>query len=162
MQVVVNKSDLISGNDSIYVSVMYGDNVDVNLADQPPGSIVLSVSPSAVERLPIGGRLVKTWRETEKSTIVFTEAKRRIEEIFPEYSQRNANHELESYVLSYGSEPTKWPANVRARKDEIDRCWNYVDAVRAKSNNLVGAALAADPTADGNWPTRIAPYVPGK
>ena len=88
MQVVVRKSSLSSGGDVI-VLASYGDDIDVQLADQPQGTVILSVSDESIENTSVGMRLVKQWREKNKQATVSSEARRRITDVFPEDLQNN-------------------------------------------------------------------------
>jgi hypothetical protein len=67
---------------------------------------------------------------------------------------------LNGYITTYGADTTTWPTYQQNRLAEINRCWQYVNDVRAKANAMGEAQLPIDPTADGNWPTVIPPYVP--
>jgi hypothetical protein len=139
----------------------YGD--DVVVPDQP-GSVILSVPNAAVTMvqsgIPSPMMLVGNWREQNKETILRGEAGRRILDVFPEHSQRNASFELQSYILEYGADSSLWPTDEQARKTEIERCVDYIHDVRERCNQYIGSKMPTDPTADENWPARINAYQP--
>lgn len=159
MQAVVTRSEL-SGSE-VTVVATFDDHINVDIKQYGQDATLLSVPNTAIQnrfgQVPI---LTGDWRSSSKVQVLSAEATRRIDETFPDYSQRNAIAELEGYMLSSGVDPSKWTAVQRGRKAEIDRCWNYVNAVRAANTKMMSAALPSDPTADSNWPTRISPYQP--
>jgi hypothetical protein len=142
---------------------------DITVMFMPSQAVQISASPStppdssAGPIMPVTPNipyLVKTWRVDFATNVLAGEANKRIVAVFPEYSQRNANAEINNYITAYGAVVSSWPAYQQSRKAEIDRCWAYVNDVRAKANAMGGAPLPVDPTADGQWPTVISPYVP--
>ena len=174
MHVFVRRSDLAAPNqDAVPIVGYYNDETevpadahgaDVTMFSVPDWAIVNNY-PSEYNMVPPGSRpigptLPKNWRETYRASIVGEEAARRILEVFPEYSQRNSVSELNGYILQFGTNVTEWPNRARNRKAEIDRCWNYVNAVRTRHGALANTTLPSDPTADSVWPSRIAPYQP--
>jgi hypothetical protein len=174
MQVFVARAELTGAADEIViVRGSYDDNVVISTNAHGDGMIILSVLPTAILREGAAGdpaaagqvwpqppRLVTDWRESSKTQIVGGEANRRIVDVFPDYSQRNSNSEMNSYITQYGTDSATWPAGAQSRKAEIDRCWTYVNAVRDNANAMTATTLPVDPTGDGNWPTRVPPYVP--
>ena len=161
MQVFVRRSDLTL--DSVPVIGTYDDSVRIDPAQHGGDMVVLSlppnavISPTAEISMPM---LVTGWREANKQQIISAQATKLIDDVFPEYSQRNSTAELTGYIATYGADSNKWPDAARKRKAEIDRCWSYVNAVRNKSTAMMRASLPVDPTANSNWPTRIASYQP--
>jgi len=99
--------------------------------------------------------LASTWRD-DAEKIINGEANRRIIEVFPDYKQRNSTAQMQMAVNAYGSDSTIWPPEAKTFKNEYDRGWTYVAAVRERTPLLI-ADLPPDPTADGYWPTRITP-----
>jgi hypothetical protein len=164
MQVFVKKSDLTASTtkDDILVLAMIEDGVELPRGTYGSDIAVLSLPPSAVVQSGMTGMstLAPGWRNKFKTEAVGSESSKRILDVFPEHSQRNSMQELNSYVMQYGAESSKWPAAAQARKGEIDRCWNYVNAVRAAHKGMMAKAMAFDPTSDGQWPAKIAPYQP--
>jgi hypothetical protein len=122
---------------------------------------VLSLPTTAVARIedPVtkiaSTVLASDWR-SNASMIVNMEAQRRILESFSEFMQRNATNSTNDSLLRYGPDKTSWPQSAKDNQAAAEAGWDYVAAVREKSDALE-AALPVDPTADSNWPTRIAP-----
>src|SRR4029453_16900036 len=94
------------------------------------------------------------WRERLSATVMQAEADRRINEVFPPSEQLAAMHEALDLALKHGTDVSQWPADARDRKAEIDSNWNYVREVNARAQQY--RTVPFDPTADKNWPTRIA------
>jgi hypothetical protein len=162
MQVLVRRSALtLATDEAVPVMAYYEDSVEITADMQRPEFATLSLPGHAIRTGPALPSLAPGWREESKSQIVCGEAKRRILSVFPEHSQRNSMYEVNSYLTEYGTSLGKWPAAAQQRKAEIERCWTYVNAVRNAASDMLKSALAADPTADSHWPTRIAPYQPG-
>lgn len=162
MQAFVPKSALNSSPSEIVgVVAFYDDNVNVDIDSHGPGMTLFSVPPAALNntsgQIPT---LVQNWRNLYQPQILGGEATRRINAVFPDYSQRNSNSEINGYIVQYGADSSQWPTYQQNRKAEIDRCWAYVNEVRAKANAMAEMQLPNDPTADANWPTVISPYVP--
>lgn len=128
----------------------YDDSVTVDPKWHGIDAVIVSVPASEIISMIDGMFLLPGWRNKIKPE---AEAERRISEVFPDYSQRNAIAEIEGYILQHGADATKWPNAAKQRKEEIDRCWNFVSAVRKAS-----AKQGANPLADNAWPTKIAPY----
>lgn len=161
MKAFINRGDLTSGGDKVPIVALYDDTTLVS--DQAHGgSVQVTVQPSAIVSDEYGIQyLTGDWRAAgNQQQIVSAEATRRIDAMFPEYSQRNSIAETNGYILQYGIDTGKWPKAARDRKAEIDRCWNYVNAVRSKATAMMKGALPTDPTANANWPTVISPYQP--
>jgi len=162
MQVFVRRSALtLATDEAVPVMAYYEDSVEITADMQRPEFATLSLPGHAIRTGPALPSLAPGWREENKSQIVSGEAERRILDVFPEHSQRNSMHEVYAYLTGFGADAGKWPASAQRRRAEIDRCWSYVDAVRNTATEMLKSALAADPTADSHWPTRIAPYQSG-
>jgi hypothetical protein len=116
----------------------------------PPGM------PANVTGIPSLG-LISTWRD-HADIIVNGEANRRIVDVFPEYKQRNSTSTYQQAQTAYGIDPSVWPPEAQAFKDEYDRGWSYVNAVRERTTSLI-PSLPPDPTEDSYWPTRITPPI---
>jgi len=177
MQVFVRRADFTGQPDEVvYVQATYDDTTTVDptsydgnlitILSLPPGAVLITRATPPAEGdpppLPADTRpkLSTTWRTDYATNVLTGEANRRITAAFPDYSQRNSNAELNGYITTYGADATVWPAYQISRKAEIDRCWNYVNSVRASANAMGSQSLPLDPTANGNWPTVISPYVP--
>lgn len=161
MQVFVRRSDLtLATGEAVPVMGYYEDSAAITPQMQRPGFTLLSLATTAMQPGPLMSELVTGWRESNKPQIVYGEAGRRILDVFPEHSQRNSVHEINSYLTQHGADSSRWPATARARQAEIDRCWTYLNAVRATANAMLKSALPADPTRDSHWPTRVGPYQP--
>jgi len=161
MQVCVLRTDLTGASDeNVRVLASYDDSVVVDSAWHP-GTTVMTFTADAVQNLGDIPNLVPGWRNTYQTSVLAGEANRRIITCFPDYSQRNANAEINGYITTYGTTVSAWPTGPQNRKAEIDRCWTYVNDVRGKANAMGEQTLPVDPTADANWPTVVAPYVPG-
>jgi hypothetical protein len=142
---------------------MYEDAQVIDLTTVKPQWTIMSVAGSYIQNDPYlsARQLQPAWREPNKTQILSYEANARIQAVFPDYSQRNANNEMNGYITTYGANSASWPSAQQSRKAEMDRCWTYVSAVRASANNAGNVALPADPTDDSHWPTRVPAYVPG-
>ena len=162
MQVFVNRSDLtLAANEAVPVLGYYDDAQPIDRAAHGASAAILSLSAGAVVNTSLGmPTLAAGWREANKQRIASAEATRRIDAAFPEYSQRNSLAELTGYLAEHGADAGRWPAAAGRRKAEIDRAWDYVNAVRAAAGGLVKAALPADPTADSHWPRTMTAYQP--
>lgn len=160
MQVFVSRNTLTGlADENVHVIASYEDAVLIDPAVHGTGATIMIMPVDAVQ-MGVPMSLVQDWRTRFEVQIITGEANKRIIAAFPDYSQRNANAEINGYITSYGADSSAWPAGPQSRKAEIDRCWQYVNDVRAKANALGEAMLPVDPTADGNWPTVISPYVP--
>jgi hypothetical protein len=161
MQVFIKRSDLTGAADE-HANIMasYDDSVAVDPTWHGSDKTVMSVPPVVINYAGGLPSLFPDWRNNVGTQVLTGEANLRITAVFPDYSQRNANAEINGYITSYGADTTVWPAAAQSRKAEIDRCWSYVNEVRAKANAMSEISLPLDPTADGNWPTRVPPYVP--
>jgi hypothetical protein len=161
MQIFVDKTTLTgAGDEVVTVFGAYDDTATVASNAHGPNATVLTLPIDAIVTTQPPMTLVQDWRTTYNAQVLNGEANKRIVAVFPEYSQRNSNAELNNYITTYGANAGAWPAAQQSRKAEIDRCWQYVNDVRTKANAMAEAALPVDPTADANWPTVIAPYVP--
>lgn len=177
MQVFVKRADLTAATppDPIPVIATYADDPAVPYATHDPSNsnpsavTVLYLPSSAVERteITLSGTditiqqtsLADDWRNNN-TMIVNSEANRRIVDVFPEYKQRNSTATYQQCVTAYGLDSTAWPPEAKTFKDEYDRGWAYVNAVRETSGTLT-PSMPPDPTSDTYWPTRIAPIVFG-
>jgi hypothetical protein len=160
----VAKTDLTLAADEVVSCLMlFGDADAIPSGAVASTQTVMSVDGSSwiVGSTYSPVKVLKSgWREPNKTQILSYEANRRIIAVFPDYSQRNANAELNGYITQYGTNTSTWPAYNQQRNAEITRCWNYVNAVRQNANGMGTVALPADPTDDSHWPTVISPYVP--
>ena len=173
MQVFVKRADLTASTppDPIPVIATYTDfptlpysTHDASMSS-PSVVTVLYLPNTAVERteftLPDSDitlkqtSLVPSWRDNAP-TIINAEANRRIEEVFPDYKQRNSTAAYQIATQSYGNNPTTWPIEAKNFKNEYDRGWAYVNAIREVTVPLT-ATMPPDPTSDTYWPTRITP-----
>jgi hypothetical protein len=160
MQVFILRSDLTGASDeNARVMASYDDAIVVDMAWHP-NATVLTVTPDAIQNTGGIPNLFSGWRNTMQTPVLSGEASRRINNCFPDYSQRNANAEINGYITLYGTTVSTWPTEAQSRKAEIDRCWTYVNDVRGKANAMGEQSLPVDPTADANWPTVASPYVP--
>lgn len=154
-KVFVKRSDLSNDGGDTDILAYYDDNVEIDPKAHGDNAVMLTAPASAIA----GMKLVAGWRDKYRQQIIAHEATNRIYDVFPEYSQRNSIMELDSYIIQFGTDVTKWPAAARARKGEIDRCWNYVNSVRSKATAMSqGGPLPANPSSDANWPMRISQY----
>jgi hypothetical protein len=167
MQVFTPRSGLTgAANEAAVIMMSFPDGFVYPPTAMLAAWTVLSVSdamviPKVIPYLQSSTMVLQTnWRADNPTQTVSYEANRRITTTFPEYSQRNSNSEINGYITTYGADTTTWPAAEQARKAEVDRCWNYVNAVRNIANAMVLSALPVDPTDDSHWPTVISPYVP--
>lgn len=159
MKVFIKGADMASGKDARIIAV-YEDDIAIDAKAHGDDAIMLTGVPRTAVKSDINGMMLASdWRQmSDTRQVVSGEATKRIEEVFPSYSQLNTVMEVEQYILKYGTDAAKWPANVKQRKAEIDRCWDYVNAVRSASATMAKASLPVDPTADARWPNKIAPY----
>jgi hypothetical protein len=166
MQVFVNRADLtaIPNPDPFPVVATYADSPwvpinahgDVATVITLPGTVVQTIKETLAENLVISKRVLNsTWRDNAEG-IVNNEAGRRIEDVFPDYKQRNSTATYQQCVTAYGSNTSVWPIEAKTFKDEYDRGWSYVNAVRERTPPLI-ASMPPDPTANNYWPTRIDP-----
>jgi hypothetical protein len=163
MQVIVPQASLtLAPDELVNIMMSFQDNQTFDPSVVVAGWTVFSVPNSAitVDATKTTHVLVTGWRSSNAQQTVSYEATARINAVFPDFSQRNANAELNGYITTYGADTTTWPAYQQQRKTEIDRCWTYVNSVRTTANTMAGAALPADPSDDSHWPTRVPPYVP--
>lgn len=174
MQVFVKRADLTTtpAPDPLLVVASY-------LADSPPvpytahgdpaDVTVIYVPTTAVlqDRLILPGNIIvprtildPDWRSNVER-IINSEANRRIEEVFPDYKQRNSTATYQQCLTAYGNDPNIWPIEAKDFKNEYDRGWAYINAVRERTTALI-TSLPPDPSADAHWPTRIDPvhFVP--
>jgi hypothetical protein len=157
MQVFVMPGDLNSLAETVHVVGTFEDSVTLERSWYER-FVRLSLPSSALRNTMNGMTLESGWREANKRLLFGGEATRRIDEVFTEYSQLNANAEMNEYIREYGAATTQWPQAARDRAVEIDRCWRYVNAVREAVGRLLNAAVPANPTADAHWPPRIQPF----
>lgn len=163
MRVFVRRSSLtLAADEAAQVMAYFDDAATISPEmTKRPDFAVLSLPASAFRPTDHLPELMPGWRESNKATIAYGEAARRILDVFPEHSQRNSIAEMQADMTQYGAEIGQWPAEAQRRKAEVDRSWAYVAAVRGRANAMLKGALPADPTADSHWPTRASPYQPG-
>lgn len=161
MQVYVTKTDLSAGDDAhVRVQGWYPDAMALSSTFHGSSAVPITLPMSSaivVDNATHQRYLSANWRDNAKG-IVNGEAARRINDVFPDYQQRNSTSEMNGYITQYGTDSTQWPAAQQARKAENDRMWTYVEDIRQTSNALV-LSMPADPTDDSHWPTRVPPYV---
>jgi hypothetical protein len=75
--------------------------------------------------------------------------------------QSNANSDASKSLIDYGPDTSKWPQDAQDRRTAAKTGWDYVAAVRQRSDAMETAALPNDPTDDSHWPTRIPPVYIG-
>jgi hypothetical protein len=169
MQVFVKRNDLTATTapNPFPIVALYSDLPTVPYSAHGDAAEVtaLYVPSTVVERVTITlpssdvsftvTALAPAWRDNA-AAVVNAEANRRIEDVFPDYKQRNSTAAYQQATQAYGSDPSTWPTEAKAFKTEYDRGWTYVNAVRERTTTLI-ATMPPDPTADGYWPTRIAP-----
>jgi hypothetical protein len=100
--------------------------------------------------------LVATWRTDYVSQIVYGESYRRVEESFADFQQMVALSEVQTAICKYGVNTTTWPPAYQNIYAMAQQGWNYINAVR-QTGNTMASNLPVDPTADSNWPARLAP-----
>jgi hypothetical protein len=177
MQVFVKRADLTAGTDPMPVigtyladdpaipytahgtaadtTVLYLPTTTVIKKDVPISDPITGV-PAADNPITIPKTvLVSNWR-SNVNQIVNSEANRRIADVFPDYKQRNSTSTYQQCQTAFGADPSVWPPEAKAFKDEYDRGWSYVNAVRERTTALI-TSMPPDPTADSYWPTRIDP-----
>jgi hypothetical protein len=166
MQIFVNRADLTAPADKVLVLAIYNDDptMPYTAHGDPTVVTVLYLPNEAIVRevteLPGGIKIPSTylaadWRLNAEQ-IVNEEAGRRIEDVFPDYKQQNSTAGYQQCLTAYGNDPSVWPPEAKTFKDEYDRGWAYINAVRERTPVLI-ATLPPDPTADSHWPTRIDP-----
>jgi hypothetical protein len=161
MLAVVKRADLTgTGSEVVRVLAFYDDDAAFDPAAYGDDVAVLLVAQSAIRASPDPATLDPNWRTQNSRQTVMREATSRIEDVFPEDAQRDSIMEVNDYMLQFGTDINKWSAMARQRKAEIDRCWNYIRAIRTAGNGMASAPLRADPTLDSLWPPRIGPYKP--
>lgn len=157
MNVFVRRSSLSQiANDDIPVMGFYEDHISIIPEMYRPEFTLLSLPASAVISTFSGHKLAPGWREMHREQIAKGEAERRVAEVFPEREQVSAAMELA--VLAAQHQGGQWPREAQRRKDEIERAWSYVRAVRQAAKTM--GATQGDPTADKGWPARAAAYKP--
>lgn len=154
MKVYVRNSDLGSAQPTIVASY----SSDANLSPDLHGDNmrVLDVPDNMVEGAGAGlpMRLNENWRTAGGPTLVNQEAMRRIEEVFPDYSQRNALAAVTNFMLQYGYDIAQWPADAQAERAKLETGWMFVRQVRERANAMVNDQTA-NVTDDNQWPTKI-------
>ncbi len=70
-------------------------------------------------------------------------AEAKILSILPEYKQRNTLAMGLEAAVTYGADPTGWPADLQAAFAEAQTAWAAIKAVRQASNNLEAAISAS-------------------
>jgi hypothetical protein len=160
MQVIVPRADL--GEQQPMVIGYYPDGTIIrDLSRLGENLALMTVPDSAVvpsKDVP-GYVLAANWR-SHAEVIANAEAKRRISEAFPDYSQSNAQADAVASITKFGADTEAWPTDAKDRKAAADAGWNYVNSVRQSSDAMV-SGLPLDPTDDSHWPTKIPPvYIP--
>jgi hypothetical protein len=150
MQVFVRRSSLLA--EPVPVMMYFEDSAAITPEMRRPELALLTLNGAAVQRTHRGNVLAPGWRESNRERVVHGEATRRILAALPDHSQRNRLAEFLRYVVAHGADAAKWPRPAQERKAEIERGWNYIDAVRKAARTMANAPLPADPTADSHWP----------
>jgi hypothetical protein len=159
MQIFVDPSDLLTFEETVRVGGTFDDGVVV-APSWMQGLVRLSLPGTVVQSTDRGMTLSPGWREENKRQLLSGEATNRIDDVFNEHSQLNANAEMNELIRDNGTDQTRWTLAARNRASEIDRCWHYVNEVRETFNRLMTMAVPANPTADNHWPSRIQPFRP--
>ena len=156
-KVFIRTDDL--GNDRPIVVASYKD--DIVIADDAHGAgMTVMTVPDQVLGGPSPGSLgmaslTRGWREHAGDMPVKAEAKRRIEKAFSVSDQLNALFDMVNAITQYGADMSKWPADVRQRKNDYDAGHRYVTEVRNKAQTHI-ATKPRDPASDKIWPQRPA------
>jgi hypothetical protein len=155
MNVFVRRSSLAQSNADTPVMGFYEDHVSITPEMRRPEFVLLSLPPNAVVSKGLGTHvLAPGWREAYREQVAKGEAERRIAEVFPEQEQISAAMELA--MLAAQHQAGQWPREAQKRREEIERAWAYVRAVRQAAK--APGAVQGDPTADNRWPARAAAY----
>lgn len=172
MQVYVNKSAL-AGTDPIPVLGAYQDLPVLQMDLHGTGTTKLHLPTSAIvpgKPMPIDPMSTDTptmptlkasFRSDNMSDMVNYEAVRRIDLVFPDYMQRNANGDINTSTMKYGADSSQWPQDAQDRKALNDTGWTYIGNVRQASDSLETQVTLVDPTDDSHWPSAPPPiYIP--
>jgi hypothetical protein len=126
-------------------------------------SAVLSLPDAATRTNPdvLVTTLVGDWRILFVDQVIDGEARRRIDESFSEYMQRNALWAVQHNITRYGANPATWGTTEQQIYATCEQAWAYVAAVRQTADAMI-SNMPIDPTADANWPARLSPpvYIP--
>jgi hypothetical protein len=157
MQVFINRVDLTLENPP--VAAIYPELPIIPREAHGLQVAVLSLPSAAIQTDPDTAQqvLVGDWRTVYVTTVCNNEARRRIEESFPDYMQRNVLWAIQHNVTRYGADPTTWGITPQAEYATAEQAWGYVDTIRGVADVMVGN-MPIDPTDDANWPPRL-PFV---
>lgn len=98
------------------------------------------------------GSVVPDYARAVTPADVKAEAGRRIEAIMPDYKQRNVLAFGLETMMTYGPDPTEWPAPLQAVNAEMQAKWTAIKAIRAKSDEIEGMTpIPPDYRSDGYW-----------
>jgi thioesterase domain-containing protein len=106
------------------------------------------------DEIPALPKLARGWRDRAGPVMLEAEAKRRITDVIPLDEQIASLHEVQDFIVKYGTDVAKWPVEARNRKAEIDQKLNYIHEVRARAS-AHSKAVPANPVSDKIWPTRL-------
>jgi hypothetical protein len=155
MQVFINRTDLSDTNPPVVSShpdlpVLPRDFLGTDVA-------LLSLPSSAIQQNSQTGltTLLSTWRTDNVNQIVYDEAYRRVQESFTEFQQVVALSQVQTAITKFGYDTTTWEPVYQNIYATSQSGFSYINAVRQKGQAMV-TNLPTDPTADANWPTRIA------
>ena len=160
MQVFVWRSDLTLA--LVPVLATYPEFPIIPRDAHGADAAVLSLPSKAIESHPDDptSNLVGDWRIIHIVQVVNDEARRRIDELFTEYMQRNALWAVQHNITRYGHDPATWGGAEQDVYATAEQGWAYVRDVR-QTADAMESNMPNDPTADGNWPPRIPPvYIP--
>jgi hypothetical protein len=154
MQVFVFRSDLSDTNPPVLAAFPDQPVFDRAYAGTDVALLSLPQNAMQVDQQSRQTTLVSTWRTDNVDQIVNDEAYRRIWESFSDFMQRNAINQTQRAIIQFGSDQTTWEPIYQNVYALALQGWVYIDSLRKNADTLV-ATLPTDPTADGNWPTRI-------
>jgi hypothetical protein len=156
-KVFIRSSDLTRERPIVVAS--YNDDVDIPDNAHGEGMSVL-ILPSyllagpSTESLGMSS-LAKGWRARAGEIPIKAEAQRRIEKGFPVLDQLTLVHEMIDAITKYGTDLSKWPADVRQRKMAYDEGCKYITDVKDKARTHSAGVMPRDPASDKIWPPRL-------
>jgi len=98
-------------------------------------------------------RLVDNWQNYITAPAVTMEATQRIESAFSTMELIDSLHQSIVMMETYGTDISKWPAQARQIKAEIDAKWKYIDEVKIQAEAHI-AHVPHDLSSDKMWPAR--------
>jgi len=149
----------LAGGGEPTVVAFYPDDSDVKDDAHGADATVLTLPSGVLKRgnPDLGGlpTLLADWRQRAGAAPFEAEAKRRAAEVFAPGEELDVLYELVDILSKYGADASKWPADARQRKAEIDEKFGYLRLLRERVRGFA-SSQAADPTSDKNWPPRPA------